>query len=428
MQVSVQKLEKSEMKMVVELTADEMTAYRSKATQELQDKVKVDGFRAGKIPEDVLVEHIGEQAFMGEVLNFALEDTYQEAVMKEGLRPVAYPKLQILEQDPLKYEAIIPVLPEVKFKKDVKSVSVTRQKPEVKDEEIQEVLDNFVKRTVDWKDTESEAKKGHRVEIDFDGQDMQGVPLDGTSSKNHPVVLGEGSLIPGFEEEIVGMKKGDEKDFEIVFPKDYHSKAFQSKKVKFHIKLNRIEEGTASELNDAFAQKVSGDEKKTLPVLKDEIRTELHKQKEYQEDLRLENDFLKELLAVVEAEVPEALVEKEIDFMIGKLKEDLKHRKQSWEDYEKEMTEQGKDIRKELHKPAIEQVLIRLGLERLFELENPEVSEADIEAEIEQVLGRYPEEFKAMLRGRYAEGTNEREMIKSGVRLRKIVKSHTKEK
>lgn len=412
--------------MTVELTPEEMLAYRAKAVAELQDKVKVPGFRAGKIPENVLLEHVGEQAFMGQTLDFALSDTYEAAVHQEKIRPVAYPKIQILAHDPLKYEAIIPVLPEVKFKKEVEKVTVSRTKPEVKDEEVEEVLKNFLKRTVEWKDVEGEAKKGHRVEVDFDGQDMEGVPLEGTSSKNHPVVLGEGSLIPGFEDELVGMKKGEEKDFEIVFPKDYHSKKFQNKKVKFHVKIGRIEEGKEEELSDAFAQKVSGDAKKTLPDLRKEIHHELHTQKEYQEDVRLENEFLKELLTVVEAEVPEALIEKEIDFLIERLKEDLKQRKQSWEDYEKEMQEEGKDLRKELYKPAVEQVLIRLGLERLFELENPEVTEAEIEEEIERLLGRYPEEFRAMLKGRYAEGTNEREMIRSGVRLRKVVKKHTK--
>ncbi|MFA5788553.1 MAG: trigger factor [Candidatus Gracilibacteria bacterium] len=426
MQVSVQTHEKSQVKLTVELTPEEMTGYRGKAATELQDKVKVPGFRAGKIPEDVLVKHVGEEAFLAQALDLALADTYEAAIHQENIHPVAYPKIQVLAHDPLKYEAIIPVLPEIKFKKEAEKVTVTRKKPEVKEEEIHEVLQNFVKRTVAWKDVEREAKKGDRVEVDFDGHDLEGVPLEGTSSKNHPVVLGEGSLIPGFEDELVGMKKGEEKDFEIVFPKDYHSKKFQSKKVKFHVKIGKVEEGKEDELDDIFAQKVSGDAGKTLPTLKEEIRKELHAQKEYQEDIRLENEFLKELLSVVEAEVPDALIEKEIDFLIERLKEDLKQRKQSWEDYEKELQEAGKDLRKELHKPAVEQVMIRLGLERLFELENPEVTEPEIEEEIERLLGRYPEEFRAMLKGRYAEGTNEREMIRSGVRLRKVVKKHTK--
>ncbi|MFA6024748.1 MAG: trigger factor [Candidatus Gracilibacteria bacterium] len=427
MQVTLQTQEKSQIKVTVELTAEEMKAYRVKALAELQDKVKVPGFRAGKIPENVLVEQIGEQAFMSQVLDIALSESYTAALIQEKLRPVAHPKVEILAHDPLKYEALVPVLPEVKFKKEPEKLQLTRKEVEVKEEELEEVLQNFMKRTVEWKDLEEgAAQKGHRVEVDFDGQDMEGVPLEGTSSKNHPVILGEGSLIPGFEDELVGMKKGEEKDFEIVFPKDYHSEKFKSKKVKFHVKIGRIEEGKADELNDAFAQKVSGDEKKTLPALKEEIKHELHHQKEYQEDLRLENEFLKELLDLVEAEVPEALVEKEIDFLIERLKEDLKQRKQSWEDYEKEMKEAGKDLRKELEKPALEQVLVRLALERLFEMENPEVTEADIEEEIDRLLSRYPAEFRVMLKSRYAEGSREREMVHSGVRLRKIVKAHTK--
>ena len=425
METLIQKLEKSEVKLTVTLTEEEMKKFRTKAVLDLQDKVKVPGFRAGKIPEDVLMGEFGEQAFLSVVLEFAVSESYEEAVRKEGLRPVGYPKMNIVQQDPLKYEATLPTVPEVKFKKDIQSVKVSRQKPEVKDEEIQNVLNDFVKRTVEWKDVVREAKLGDRVEIDFEGKDAGGVPLDGTSSKNHPIVLGSQSFIPGFEEEIVDMKMGDEKDFEITFPKDYHSAAFKNKKVKFHVKLNRIEEGQESKLDDAFAQKVSKDEKKTLADLKGEISVELGHQKEHEEDTRLEGEFLKELLEIVEAEVPEVLVEREIDFLIERIKADLEKRKQKWEDYEEEMKEKGKNIREELKKPALEQVLIRLGLERLFELENPEITEQDIEEAIEHLVGHYPPEFQVMLKGRYAEGSQEREGVKSGVRLKKVVKAHT---
>lgn len=403
-----------------------MKKFRTKAVLDLQDKVKVPGFRAGKIPEDLLMGEIGEQAFLSVVLEFAVSESYEEAIQKENLRPVGYPKLNIMQQDPLKYEATVPTVPEVKFKKDLEKVKVSRKKPEVKDEEIQNVLNDFVKRTIEWKDVVREAKMGDRVEIDFNGQDTEGVPLDGTSSKNHPMVLGSKTFIPGFEEEIVGMKMSDEKDFEITFPKDYHSAAFKNKKVKFHVKLNRLEEGSESELNDAFAQKVSKDEKKTLADLKGEIHMELSHQKEHEEDTRLEGEFLKELLEIVEAEVPEVLVEREIDFLVERIKGDLKKRKQSWEDYEIEMKGKGKDIRGELRKPALEQVLIRLGLERLFELENPEITEQDIEEEIEHLVGHYPPEFQLRFKERYAEGTPDRESVKSGVRLKKVVKAHTK--
>ncbi len=297
---------------------------------------------------------------------------------------------------------------------------------EVNEKDVKEVIENFLERFKNWKDVTRAAKKGDRVELDFDGFDEGGAALEGTSSKNHPVILGSGSLIPGFEEEVEGMEIGQEKDFWISFPKDYHKASFQEKKVKFHIRLNRVEESEDRVADDAWAQEVSGDATKTFETMKKDIHEELIKQKEGQEEARLENDFLKELAEHVEAEVPEALVEKEIDLMIERIKEDVEKRKESWDEYQENLNKEGKDLRVELRKTAAEQVLVRLGLEKLFELENPEVSEAEVEAEVEKILGRYPEQFKEMLRQRYAEGTEERDYMKQTARFKKLVKGHVK--
>ena len=160
------------------------------------------------------------------------------------------------------------------------------------------------------------SSKNDRVEIDFDGKDMQGVPLDGTSSKNHPVIIGENYFIPGFEEELIGLKKDDEKDFEITFPKDYHSKNFQDKKVKFHVKLNRVEESETQELNDAFAEELTDGKHKTLADLKVEIKTELGHQKEHDAEIQLENDVIEKLSEYFEAEVPDSMVEEKLIYFL----------------------------------------------------------------------------------------------------------------
>ncbi len=424
MNIEFQKLEKSEAKLTIALSVEEMGLYEQKAAQELQDHVTVPGFRKGKVPFEVLKDHIGEQAFLAQVMDTALSESYEKAVREKELYPVAYPKIQILEGSPLKFEAIVPLRPEVKFKKDAEKISIKREKVAVDEKEVKEVIENFLERFKNWKDVERAAKKGDRVEIDFDGFDGD-IAMEGTSSKNHPVVLGSGSLIPGFEEEVIGMKKEEEKDFDIIFPKDYHKESFQNKKLRFHVKLNRVEEAESRTADDAWAQEISGEKEKTLESMKKDIHSELEKQKELQEDSRLENEFLKTLLDHVEAEVPEALIEREIDFMVERIKSDLEKRKESFEEYSEKLQKEGKELRKELHKTAAEQVLIRLGLEKLFEMENPEVSEADIEEEVEKLLARYPAEFKEMLRGRYGEGTEERENLKQTARFKKLVKNHT---
>ncbi|QQR55143.1 trigger factor [Candidatus Peregrinibacteria bacterium] len=425
MNIEVEKLAKSEAKLTIELTAEEMKQYEEKATQELQEHVNVPGFRKGHVPVEVLKDHVGEQAFMAQVLDHAIGVSYEAAVRSKELRPVAYPKIQILKDQPLKYEALVALRPEVSFKKDPKNLSVKMAKMEVNEKEVKEVIDNFLERFKNWKDVTRAAKKGDRVEIDFDGLDEDGVALEGTSSKNHPVILGSGSLIPGFEEEVESMEIGEEKDFWITFPKDYHKASFQDKKVKFHIKLNRVEESEAATADDAWAKQVSGDPEKTLETMKKDIHAELIVQKQMQEEGRLENDFLKQLAEHVEAEVPEALVEREIDLMVERIKEDVEKRKESWEAYQENLKKEGKDLRTELRTTAAEQVLVRLGLEKLFELENPEVSEEEVEQEVEKILGRYPEQFREMLRGRYAAGTEEREYMKQTARFKKLVRGHT---
>ena len=425
MKVQVEKLEKSEIKLTIEVSEEKVKSYREKAVKELQGQVKVPGFREGEIPADVLEKHMGEQAFMGHVLDLAISHTYEEAVKQEKLRPIAYPKIQILEQKPLKYEAIIPTLPEVKWKKDVSKLKVKRQAVKVEESEMEEVLENLKKRSTKWNEVDRAAKKGDRVEVDFDGFDEKEVPLEGTSSKNHPLVLGEGGMIPGFEDEIEGMKKDEEKEFKITFPKDYHAKHFQGKGVKFKVKLHKIEESEEAKIDDDFVKEITGGNRKNVAELKEEIKEEVGKQKETQETGRLENEFLKSLADYVDIEVPDSLIEREIDLILERMKQDLTQRGVKWEDYEKEMKEQGKEIRKELRKTAEQQVLIRLGLETLYEEEKTEVTDKEIDAEIETMMGHYPPEFKTMMAERYKDGSQEKEQLKNMLMLRKLVAAHT---
>jgi len=425
MQVQVEKLKDSEVKLTIELTTEEMAAHKKAAVKELQDKVKVDGFREGNIPADVLEKKIGHAAFMGQVIDIAVGQSYEKAIRENEITPVDYPKVSMESEEPFKYTATVVTLPEVTWSKDLSKLKIKKKEQKVEDKEVDEVLTNLQSRSTKWSDVDRAAKMEDRVEVDFEGFDEGGAALDGTASKNHPVVLGSNSLIPGFEEEVVGMKKDEEKEFDIVFPEDYHSKKFQKKKVKFKIKLNRIEESEKAELNDEFANEITGGHRKTLKELKEEIVEELQKQKERQEELQLESDFIKELPAYVKADVPAILIERETDFMIERMKEDLQKQGKSWEDYEKEMEEKKKDIRKELEKTANEQVLIRLALETAYKEEKIEVKDEEIDAEINEMILRYPPQFAEMARERLMGDAQEKGKIYNQIRLRRLVANHT---
>lgn len=424
MKVQVEKLKNSEVKLTIELSEEEMAAHKTAAVKELQDKVKVDGFREGNIPAEILEKKIGHAAFMGQVIDIAVGKSYEASIRENDVTPVDYPKVTMVSEEPFKYEATVVVLPEVTWAKDLSKLKIKKSELKIEDKEVDEVLTNLLSRSTKWKDVERAAKMEDRVEVDFDGFDEGGAALDGTSSKNHPVVLGSNSLIPGFEEEVVGMKKDEEKEFDIVFPEDYHSKKFQKKKVKFKIKVNRIEESEKPELNDAFANEITGGHRKTLKELKEEIVEELQKQKERQEELQLESDFIKELPAYIKSEVPAVLIERETDFMIERMKEDLQKQGKSWEDYEKEMEEKKKDVRKELEKTAKEQVLIRLGLEAAYKEEKIEVKDEEVDAEINELILRYPPQFADMARQRFMSDPQEKGKIYNQIRLRRLVANH----
>lgn len=422
MKVEIEKLPKSEVKLTIEVSEDELQKYKAEATKEVSKHVKVPGFREGHVPYEVLIQHVGEKAFRGQMLEMALGETYEKALKQEKVHAVSYPKINIVSEDPFKYEAIVTVLPEIKLKKGYEKVSVKPKEVKIEKKDIEEVLKNLKKRSTTWKEVEREAKKGDRVEIDFDGFDMEGNALEGTSSKNHPVVIGENMFIPGFEDEVVGMKKGEEKDFEITFPKDYHSEKFKNKKVKFHVKVGMIEEPNEKEVDDTFAEELTGGKHKKLSDLEDEIKKELTHQKEHDEEIRLENEILEELMKYFDAEIPDALIERESEFLIDRLKQDIERSGMKWEDYEAMKQKDGKSIKDELRPQAEKQVLMRLGIEKLYEEEKIKVSEADLEEEIKHMLAHYPEDYGAKLKDFYKEGSQGREQLENQLMLKNLLK------
>lgn len=413
MKTSKQLKEKSQVLLTVHLTESEMSIYKQKTVKELQEKVKVDGFRPGHIPEELLIKQMGEQGFMTEVIDHALRISYEEALEEEKLRPLDYPKIKLLSHEPLAYEALVAVFPEIKWKKDVKKLRVKKEKVEVGEKDIKNVLEDLQKRFKKWKEVDRKSQKGDKVEIDFDGFSMEGEALPGTQSKNHPLVLGEGNFIPGFEEEVMGLKVGEEKDFDITFPKDYHAPDFKGRKVKFKIKVHKIEEAQEAEINDDLAVEVTGGAKKTLAELKEEIKEELTRHKGREEKARREEKFLESLKTFAEAEIPEVMVERELEFMMSRLPEPAK----------KDKTPE--ELKKEFKGQAEDQVLLRMAIEKLHEEMPLEVSDQEVLEELSYRLDMFPRELRPMVIQRYEKGGQDHGMLVAQVKLSKLVEAHT---
>ncbi|MGL5831082.1 MAG: trigger factor [Candidatus Altimarinota bacterium] len=376
MKITVDKPKNSEVKMTVELTELEMETYYQKALQKLSTQVNIKGFRPGKVPLNIVEQQLEKDYILAQAIDLAIAPTYVEAVKEQKLEPIARPKVTVTSQTPLTYEAVIPLYPEVKLD-GYKNISVKKQKVEVDAKAVEEEIQRFQKAHSKFQEVDRPAKLTDKVEIDFDGFDEGGAPLEGTTSKNHPIVLGDQTFIPGFEEQVVGMTKDQTKEFDITFPKDYFHKPFQSKKVKFKVTVKKIDEAQLPEINAEFAKILTGKEMSEAE-LRQEIEKNLQKAKESEEQTRLETEVLEEILKKTKVEIPEALIEEEIHFIIEEQKKNIENRGMSFDAYLEAVQKTHDDLHKDHEPEAKKRLTLRFGVQEIFKLEKIEVSEEEL--------------------------------------------------
>ncbi|MBT4917380.1 trigger factor [Candidatus Peregrinibacteria bacterium] len=388
MDYKVKKLEKSQVEIKVTVSKEIMEEAEKKAADEISKDVKVKGFRPGHVPPHVLEQYVDKKYIEAHAQEMAIQKSYAEVVVTEKIQVVSRPKVKIDSEDPLTYTATVAVLPEVEIK-DYKSIKVDKKEPKVTDKDIQEVVDDLKKYGTKYKDVDRAAKKGDRVEVDFEGFDKDGKSLEGTKSSNHPVILGGDSLIPGFEDEIVGLKKDEKKEFDITFPKDYGKEDFQGKKVKFKVEVKRIEEAEEPEVNDALIEQVTG-KKQKLEDFKKDIEKNVKARKEEEEGKRQENEYIEKLLKATKVDIPEALIEEEAEYIMHDMKHDVVQKGLNWEDFLKQSNTKEEDLKKKYRPEAERRIKVRLALRHVIEEEKLEATDKELMAELEKVKNFYP--------------------------------------
>lgn len=418
MKVTKETLKNSQIKLKIELEPHELEEYKQKAVKLLSEQVKIPGFRPGTANYDVVKLHLGEPAILRQMIDLALPQTYSKAVTDEKIPVVSRPEVNILSENPLVYEATVAILPEVKVK-NYKDIKVEIKTEEVGEKDVDNVLDNLKKHYATYAPIDRPAKKGDRVEIDFNGKDSSGVSLEGTQSKNHPVVIGENSLLPDFEKNLEGMKVGETKTFTMTFPKDYHAEHFRNKDVTFETTINRAEEPQHPEINDEFVERVTG-EKKSVPDLKKEIHANLKTQRANEERMKQEDKLLEELLERTEVDIPQQLIDEEIEYILEDLNADLKEKGVTMEQYMKATKKTQEDMVKEYQKEAEKRIKIRLALQFLFTEEKIEAGEQDIDAEIAELVTQYPENQREKAVQEYKKNSQMLARIRNRAMLKKL--------
>jgi trigger factor len=423
MKYELKKLENSAVKLTIELDKKEIERHKEKACEDISKDLKIPGFRPGHAPTHVLEQYVNKKHILAHTYELAVQMSYAEAVMKEKLQVVASPKIKFIsdttkEEDTFKFEAEVAVLPEVKVK-DYKSIKVPKEEVKVTEKEVNEVIDDMKTHLIEWKDTDRAVKKGDRVELDFEGFDPKDEKkIPNTESKNHPVIVGENTMVPGFEDQIIGMKKDEKKEFEISFPKEYHNKDFQGKKVLFKIELKRIEEGEKPELNEAMIEKITGQKLKVEEFKKD-LEKNIKAQKTQKAEQDRENKYLEELLKRAEVEIPEALIEQEIDFIIEDMQKDMAQRGVPFEKFLEQTKLKLEDLREKYKKEAEKRVKIRMALTHVIEQEKAEVTDKELDEEMQKIISMYPKDQQDKIKEDLEKG-NDKMQIKNKLLLRKF--------
>ncbi len=312
MQVTVEAGEGLVRKLVVQVPSETIDVEVDNRLQSLKGRVRIDGFRPGKAPLKVIKQRYGESVLY-EVAGEMIQKSFQDALAQENLKPASEPSIKdevIKPGEPLQYTAEFEVYPEVEIA-PVSDLKLVKTVSEVTDEDVEKMLETLRKQQQDWKEVDRPSQDGDRITVNFVGK-TDGEVFDGGSADNVPVVIGSGSMIPGFEEQLLGKSKDDEFSFEVTFPEDYQAKDLAGKPAEFSIKVVKVEEPALPELDDEFAARF-GVTEGGVDKLRADIRDNMERELELRIKTDLKADAMDKLLAANNVEVPESMVKEEVE-------------------------------------------------------------------------------------------------------------------
>lgn len=408
---SVEKQEKSAVQLVIEIGGEEFEAAVQKAYLKQRSKINVPGFRKGKAPRKIIEGMFGSGVFYEDAINELYPKAYAEAVEQEKLDVVSWPNVEVVEagKDGLTFKATVTVRPEVKLG-EYKGLTAEKEEVKITDEDIDNELKPYINRASRMVTVEREAQNGDTVVIDFEGF-KDGVPFDGGKAEGHSLELGSGAFIPGFEDQLVGTKAGDEKDVNVTFPEEYHAEELAGKPVVFKVKVHEVKEKRLPTIDDEFAKDVS--EFDTLEAFRKDLADKLTQRREAQAKRAFEAAIMEQVMDNMEVEIPDAMVAYETDQMV----EDMARRVQAqgipFEQY-MAMTGMTIDIvRSQATAAAMERVRRDLALGAVVAAENIEISDEDLEAEYKRLADEYHMELDQVKAAAPAED------VKKGLALQK---------
>lgn len=431
---NTEKQEHSVVALTIEITKAEFEAAKDKAFKKTGKNITVPGFRKGKAPRKMIEKLYGEGVFFEEAFNIIYPDAMEMAVEKSGIRPVGRADVDLgdpAEEGGLTIIAKVPVEPEVELG-EYKGIEVEKETVKVLQADVKAELNRMAQRNARTETVERKAKKNDTVDIDFEGF-VDGVPFEGGKAEHHELTLGSGAFIPGFEDQLIGCKAGDEKDVVVTFPEEYHAKELAGKEATFKCKVHKVEETILPEIDDEFAKDVS-DTCETLDDLKKEITERLKAERQEAADNAFEEKVLDAVIDGMKADIPAAMIDAQVDTIVQDFGYRLQMQGMGLEQYLKMTGTEMGAFRAMFKDQAERQVKTRLALQKVVELEGITVSDKELEEEYAKMAEQYKmevEKVKAIVSKEALEGdlkiSNALEFIKKNAKVKKAAKKKAAE-
>lgn len=379
------------MELIVSVPAKELDHFLEIAATELSKGIKIDGFRPGKAPRNVVEQKIGTEKILAHAAEKAVKKTYADLVIQNELDVIGEPKITITKialGNDLEYKAIVSVMPKVTlgdYRKEVKKIEKEEEKG-ISSDQISRELENLAKSRAKLITVNRPLKKGDRVEIDFEVK-IAGKTIEGGSSKNHPLTVGENYFIPGFEDSLIGMKEKEEKEFELDFPADYHKKDLAGKTAKFNVKIGLVQKKDIPEINDEFAKSLGNFE--NLDKLKASLKEGMAEEQKRKNKDKWRTRAIEAIVKASQMEIPDILVDTELNKMESEFEQNIAQTGMNLDAYLENVKKNRDDLRKEWQETAEKRVGSALVLKEIALVENVAVESNEIEEEMNKVLSYY---------------------------------------
>ena len=396
---SFEKLEGNKVKLGMTISAEDFDKAVDKAYLKLRKTITVPGFRKGHAPKGVIEKAYGLYVFVDDAFDEAYPAVYEAAVKEHDVKPVDRPDITILSAEKgedVAFEAVVTVMPEVSLGQ-YKGIEVEKQEYNVTDEMVNAEIERERENVARMIDVERPVENGDEVELDYSGT-VDGVKFEGGTAEHQTLVIGSGMFIPGFEEQMIGMNVGEEKDLNVKFPDEYHSDELKGKDAVFHVKVHAVRVKELPEADDEFAKDVS--EFNTIAELRDHKKEELEKKAMNEAKAKKENDVIEKAVANATVDIPDVMIDRQADRMLNDIRYRLSMQGISLEDYCKYTGTKTEVMKAEMKNEAERRVKTQLVLDAIMKAEGIKAENDEVEKKIDEYCAQFDdkaEEFKAKL-------------------------------